>query len=167
VSEVPGPFAEGTPVFSGTADWTEACFDLSAYPGEIQLRFRFGTDGAVGAEGWYIDDVIVRSYDYAFAGANEARVERPLTLCPADPNPFSAKTRLRFDLSRPGDARLDIYDPAGRLVRTLFAGRRAAGVHALYWDGRGSASELLPSGVYFSRLAAAGTHETRKLILAR
>ena len=35
--------------------------DLSQYAGQaIQLRFRVGTDGAVGDEGWYIDDVQVQ-----------------------------------------------------------------------------------------------------------
>ena len=52
------PFAPGTPCFSGTHDWREEIIDLSAFSGNASLRFRFGTDGYVTEEGWYIDDLI-------------------------------------------------------------------------------------------------------------
>jgi hypothetical protein len=54
-----GPFDPATPVFSGSFNWTEATADLSAYIGDIQLRFVFGSDGASNEEGWYIDDVMI------------------------------------------------------------------------------------------------------------
>jgi hypothetical protein len=55
------PFEGGTPCFSGLHDWTEVAFDLSGYSGVAQLMFRFGSDGYVTEEGWYIDDVAVVS----------------------------------------------------------------------------------------------------------
>ncbi len=54
------PFSIGTRVYSGSYDWIEAEFDLSSYTGEGTIRFRFGSDGAVIAEGWYIDDIVVQ-----------------------------------------------------------------------------------------------------------
>jgi hypothetical protein len=51
------PFDPGTPCFSGSHDWKQETFDLSAYSGMVNIRFRFGTDGYVTEEGWYIDDV--------------------------------------------------------------------------------------------------------------
>ena len=43
-------------------DWTKSVVDLDAFAGQTaQFRFRLGSDGSVGAEGWYIDDVKVRS----------------------------------------------------------------------------------------------------------
>ncbi len=55
----PGPFPEGTPVFSGAFDWREDVVRLEGAPGEVQFRFRFGSDGADTREGWYVDDVAV------------------------------------------------------------------------------------------------------------
>ncbi|HEX7344621.1 MAG TPA: C25 family cysteine peptidase, partial [bacterium] len=53
-----GPFVPGTPVFSGTgATWVQQTADLSAYVGDIQLRFRFGSDNSGNNEGWYVDDL--------------------------------------------------------------------------------------------------------------
>lgn len=53
------PFAPGTPCYSGTHDWKQEFFDLSAYSGNVAIRFRFGSDGYVTEEGWFIDDLVV------------------------------------------------------------------------------------------------------------
>ena len=54
------PFAPDTPCFADTADWDPVGVDLSAYAGrEVRIRFRFGADAYVVAEGWRLDDVVV------------------------------------------------------------------------------------------------------------
>jgi bacillopeptidase F len=53
------PFEGGTPCFSGSFNWQQEEFDLAGYSGNAIIRFRFGTDGYVTQEGWYIDDVII------------------------------------------------------------------------------------------------------------
>ncbi len=47
--------------FTGASGgYIETIVDLSAYVNQnIQIRFRFATDGLVGGDGWYIDDVIL------------------------------------------------------------------------------------------------------------
>lgn len=59
-TNVPMP---GQPCYSGSdaAAWKTVTVDLSAYEDDdIQIRFRFGSDGGVGDEGWYVDDVLVQ-----------------------------------------------------------------------------------------------------------
>ena len=54
------PFAPETPCFVDTANWDPVGADLSAYAGkEVLIRFRFGADAYVVAEGWRLDDVVV------------------------------------------------------------------------------------------------------------
>jgi|GEM_PF-710000 len=54
----PSPFPEGHPIYSDITDWETALFDLSEFQGHsVQVRFHFFSDGAVGKEGWYIDDI--------------------------------------------------------------------------------------------------------------
>ncbi len=53
------PFEPNTPCFSGSYTWQQETFQLGAYSGAVNIRFRFGTDGYVTEEGWYIDDVMV------------------------------------------------------------------------------------------------------------
>jgi choice-of-anchor B domain-containing protein len=53
-------FPNGQPAFTGTAlNWTPYAFDLSAYSGEILLRFLFSTDEQGEAQGWWVDEIAV------------------------------------------------------------------------------------------------------------
>ncbi len=62
------PFAPDTPCFVDTGEWEPVGADLSAYAGrEVQIRFRFGADAYVVAEGWRLDDIAV-SPATAYAG---------------------------------------------------------------------------------------------------
>ncbi|MCB1182549.1 hypothetical protein KDM41_03880 [bacterium] len=70
----------------------------------------------------------------------------------AGPNPFNPETTFRFDQRAAGWTRLAVFDVRGRVVRTLADGNRAAGGHAIRWDGRDDHGRNLPSGVYFGRV---------------
>jgi hypothetical protein len=69
---------------------------------------------------------------------------------------------MSYTLSTEGFVRLSVYDVGGRLVEKLVDGVQPAGEHVVEWDARN-----LPSGIYFSRLEAAGVVETRKLVLVK
>jgi hypothetical protein len=75
----PGPFAAGTPVFSGTFDWRQDVVAIDGMAGSVQFRFRFGSDGGTGREGWYVDDVVVAGV----AGGNTPPTA-PILLSPLD-----------------------------------------------------------------------------------
>ena len=79
----------------------------------------------------------------------------PVRLLPSAPNPFNPRTQLRFELDRGGELLLEIVDTRGRQVRTLSRGWRAAGAHAVTWDGRDDLGLELGSGSYYVRLVAA------------
>ena len=54
------PFAGETPCFASTSGWEPVRADISAYSNRtVQIRFRFGSDMYVNAEGWRIDDIEV------------------------------------------------------------------------------------------------------------
>ena len=77
-------------------------------------------------------------------------------LLPPRPNPFNPSTRIAFTLSSPGDVRLELFDARGRRVRLLDAGSRAAGEHAVSWNGTDDAGRRLAAGAYLVRLAWRG-----------
>jgi hypothetical protein len=64
-TSVNSPLA-GRPAWTDTSGgWQLVEADLSSLAGnDLQLRFRFASDEAVGGVGWYIDDVVVESVDY-------------------------------------------------------------------------------------------------------
>ena len=67
----------------------------------------------------------------------------------ASANPAAGDTRVALALPRDGDARVDVHDITGRLVRTVFEGRLAAGQREFVWDGRDAADATVPAGLYF------------------
>ena len=83
------------------------------------------------------------------------------------PNPFNSGTAIRFALPAGVDVELAVHDLLGQHVATLVQGRRSAGAHTAYWDGRDGAGQTLASGLYFYRLRAGRQVETRKLLLLR
>jgi parallel beta-helix repeat protein len=83
------------------------------------------------------------------------------------PNPFNPRTTIRFRLPDAGAARLDIFDVAGRLVRTLVDAELTPGDHEATWDGRDAAGRDVGSGSYLARLGFGGRVETARLGLVR
>lgn len=83
------------------------------------------------------------------------------------PNPFNPVTRIPYSLAQPGRVRVDIYDVAGRLVRTVVDRDEEAGRRVVNWDGLDGRGERAASGVYFCRLTTGSYTNTRKMILMR
>lgn len=69
-------------------------------------------------------------------------------LYPAEPNPFSDYTRIKYEVAEAGDVRLLIYDQTGTLVRTLERENQMPGTYSLEWDGRNAAGADAPAGLY-------------------
>ncbi len=91
---------------------------------------------------------------------------RLFRLAPNRPNPFNPRTTIDF-VAPGGAVELAVYDPAGRLVRTLVHGAPEKGVHSVVWDGHDNAGAAAGSGVYFYRLATGESVETRRMNLIR
>ncbi len=86
----------------------------------------------------------------------------------AGPNPARGDMHFALTLGEETDARLDVFDLAGRLVATPFAGRLAAGSRTVDWDLARADGGRVPAGIYFARLAAQGrTQFVRLTILDR
>ena len=90
-----------------------------------------------------------------------AAVGEGLRLHQNAPNPFNPQTTIAFDLPQQGAVRLQVYDIAGRLVRTLIAADLAPGRHRAVWDGRDTQGRGVSSGSYLARLEFG--HEVRTM----
>jgi hypothetical protein len=80
------------------------------------------------------------------------------------PNPFSARTTLRFDLPVGAMVRLEVFDAQGRHVAMLANRYFPAGSHAVPWSPSTGGARLGP-GIYFYRIQAGGFRQRRKMIL--
>ncbi len=84
----------------------------------------------------------------------------------ANPVFTGAMARFQLDLPREQDARVQVFDVAGRLVRTLVDDRLQAGVHEVPWDLADAAGRDVSGGVYFVR-AQGSESRTQRLVVLR
>jgi hypothetical protein len=83
----------------------------------------------------------------------------------ATPNPSRGGSVVHYAIPASAAASLGIYDVQGRLVRALLAGRTAAGVHVVRWDGLNAAGATVGNGIYFVRLRAEGHEAFSRLVV--
>lgn len=78
------------------------------------------------------------------------------------PNPFNPSTVIRFEIIRPVEVQLSVFDMLGRKVATLVNEYKSAGQYEVRWVAEG-----VPAGVYFYHLRAGGFSETRSLTVLK
>jgi len=84
------------------------------------------------------------------------------------PNPFNPSTKIQFSLNQMEKVRLDIYDIAGRLVKTLVDYESFnAGSYEVQWTGKNLEGKNVASGIYFARLVAGESMQTIKMNLLK
>jgi len=92
---------------------------------------------------------------------------KEFVLYPNYPNPFNPETKISFGLPNSSHVKIEIYDIAGRSVRTLIDGVMACGYHQVTWNGKNDIGDLVSTGVYLCRLDASGYRKTLKLVFAK
>jgi hypothetical protein len=89
-------------------------------------------------------------------------------LSQAYPNPFNPVTKIAYSVKEAGPVAIEVYNVAGKVVRTLLDTELDAGADGfVVWDGANDSGEKCSSGVYFYRIAAPGFNETKKMIMLK
>lgn len=141
---------------------------------EVRARLPLASDR------WLDDDVRPgEAYVYAVAVDNDRGLsllgERTVhVIAPGSsrllgntPNPFNPATRIEFELARPVDVMLRIFDARGRLVRTLPQPTLTAGRHAVLWNGEDRSGNPQTSGVYFYEVRSPEWSARGRMVLLR
>jgi glucose/arabinose dehydrogenase len=117
---------------------------------ESAVDFEWGPDGQL----WWLSQTngqLRRIIYTGSVGVDPPPAAPRLTLAAA-PNPARGQVELGFDLPTAGRVRIGIYDLSGRRIATLADEWRAAGRHALNWNGRDASGQPVRAGVYLVRL---------------
>jgi hypothetical protein len=83
------------------------------------------------------------------------------------PSPFLETTQVRFGLSQRASAILDVFNVLGQHVDRLIDREMPAGWHTVTWDGKDQSGSRVSSGIYFFRLQAGETVDTKKTVMMK
>ena len=136
------------------------------------------TDPGTGGGGYYYVVTAVDIHGNESAASNEVSLsgstdvgDTPgitvLALQPNFPNPFSTRTELNVGVPREGNASLELFDIAGRMVVARNLGTLAPGWQKVAFDAHDDLGRSIASGIYFCRVSVNGQRATRKMVIAR
>ncbi|HEV8599396.1 MAG TPA: FlgD immunoglobulin-like domain containing protein, partial [Gemmatimonadales bacterium] len=105
---------------------------------------------------------------FHFAEPVSVQYSRPAwNLRLADARPGWQRLAIRLDAPRSAEIHLAVYDVAGRLCRTIFAGRVPAGGSAFSWDATGRDGRAVRSGLYLVVLRTGEARISRPVVRLR
>jgi hypothetical protein len=88
------------------------------------------------------------------------------------PNPSNPETWIPYQLAKPADVSLTIYNVRGVVVRKLKLGHQQAGIYynrsrAAHWDGKNGFGESVASDVYFYMFKAGKYTAIRRMLIRK
>ncbi|MBN1348016.1 T9SS type A sorting domain-containing protein [candidate division KSB1 bacterium] len=83
------------------------------------------------------------------------------------PNPFNARTEIRFQLVESQRVQITIYNAAGQTIRKLMNAACKPGFHRIRWNGTDASGKFVGSGVYLCRLKMGDAVRTCKMSLLK
>jgi hypothetical protein len=109
-----------------------------------------------------MNNCIYYTHQTGVATVDEAPPHTAMHLEQNYPNPFNSFTTVTYSISQASEVVLKIFDPLGRVVKTLRNSHQPPGRHSFVFDG----SEL-SSGVYFCQLQINTQVRVRTMLLLR
>jgi hypothetical protein len=86
----------------------------------------------------------------------------------AVPNPFNPVTKIAYSVREAGPVSIEVYNVAGKVVRTLLQSELEAGATGyVVWDGTDDVGAKCASGVYFYRMTAPNFTESHKMVMLK
>lgn len=85
----------------------------------------------------------------------------------AYPNPFNPSTTIEYEIAKPMEIELKIYDVLGREIWSVNKERKESGSYMIQWNGRNMEGRELASGIYIVNINGESFSKTIKLMLLR
>ncbi|MDD5571358.1 MAG: T9SS type A sorting domain-containing protein [Bacteroidales bacterium] len=78
------------------------------------------------------------------------------------PNPFSKSVFINYNLAKPGELELSIYDLTGQKISTLIKENQTAGKHSIEWNPADIAE-----GIYFCEFTSGNYTQRKKIVMLK
>ena len=99
------------------------------------------------------------------SGVSDDELPTVVSLSQNLPNPFGGETGIAYTLPADSDVLLQVFNVAGKVVRTLVDGPQPAGRWNVAWDGKDEDAHPVSNGVYFYRLKTESRTIEKRMVL--
>lgn len=83
------------------------------------------------------------------------------------PNPFNPSTKIKYYLPSAENVLLEVYDLAGRHIKTLVNQHQTPGNYLITWDSTNSMGLPAASGIYFYKIKFGTIEKIKRMLLIR
>lgn len=83
------------------------------------------------------------------------------------PNPFNETTAIEFEIDKPGNVEIFIYDNSGKRINTLTRQNCPKGQNRLDWDCRDKNGRVAPRGAYYYEVRFGGEVQSKKMLIVK
>ena len=115
-----------------------------------------------GGSGWLLDSQIYGDLDNIAEQTSHAIAEFMVT-----PNPFTKTAHIQFNLHKPEDVQISIFDVSGVCVKKISRFYPGAGNYSFEWNGEDHHGCQVPAGAYFVLLETSDTKKMTKVLCTR
>ncbi len=141
-------------------DFASQFYDISAFAHQnIRIGFRYVSSNSDG----YV--VMLDNFQmFGTVGISQIGTNIPnsFALHQNYPNPFNPVTKIKFDVPKNTNAKIEVFNNLGQVIKVLQDGYVTAG----YYETDFNATNLA-SGMYFYRLTAGNFVETKKMVVVK
>ena len=133
--------------------------------GELQFVFRLGSLYTVRSTD-PTDPTQLGVYRIPLKGVKEQKNGVTILHNVIDPTQ-GQETQILYTMKRAGVVTVQVFALDGSLVAILHRGRQASGDYSLTWNGKNSGGRIVARGIYFIRVVAPDTDETRNVLVIK
>ncbi|HEY4798173.1 MAG TPA: FlgD immunoglobulin-like domain containing protein, partial [Bacteroidia bacterium] len=141
-------------VTAGTSTGNEMLFDSFQY-----LLYQAG-DENIDIGGLFSNDTLLNP---TATSVNE--ISNTSVSSYSYPNPFNDFVKISYELTRPDNISISIYDIVGNEIRNIVSQYSAAGAYSAVWDGKNENGEKVQSGIYFYTIRAGKSRSSGKIVM--
>jgi len=143
--------------------WTKHTFVLTPYAGQqICIGFRYYMDVSVDGFWCNIDDVFIGNRSSIGISQLGTNIPKSFALQQNYPNPFNPRTKIKFDIARASNVKIEVYNNLGQVVKLLVNEYKSPG----YYETDFVASDL-SSGIYYYRMTTDYFTDIKKMVVVK
>jgi len=83
------------------------------------------------------------------------------------PNPFNPTTNIVFEINKPGNVQINIYNELGQKIHELINKEFSVGVYHVTWNGKNGLDMNVASGIYYARIIHDSVAKSIKMTLMK